>query len=146
MQFSKLKKLLFYKQKILRIYILDFDNEYSIIEIKGTKLVRFFANLKYSRIQVDEADRLGLYYANKAGYDMDGAIGVLNFIKSQSGKNTKKNEWFSTHLHPKNRLKNVEAAKAQLKRNSDHIWGGSKDDLIEAAKVKAIEHYMKKKK
>ena len=83
---------------------------------------------------------------NKAGYDMNGAIGVLNFIKSHSGKNTKKNEWFSTHPHPENRLKNVEAAKSQLKRNSDHIWGGLKEEMIEAGKAKAIEYYMKKKK
>ena len=122
------------------------DKESSIIEIVETGLVRFFANLKYSRIQEDEADRLGLYYMNKAGYDMDGAISVLNFFKSQSGENTKLDEWFSTHPHPENRLKNVEESKSQLKKNPDHTWGGLKEEMIEAGKEKAIEHYMKEGK
>ena len=31
-----------------------------------------------------------------------------------------------------------------VEENPDHSWGGLKDDLIEKAKVKAIEYYMKK--
>ena len=122
------------------------DKESTMFEIVGTKIVRFFANMKYSRIQEDEADRLGLYYVNKAGFDMNGAISVLNRFKKESGKNSEWDEWFSTHPHPDNRLKNVETSMKELKENPDHTWGGMKDDLIEAAKLKAIDYYMKKQK
>ena len=122
------------------------DKDSSLFKIVGTHLVKFFANLKYSRVQEDEADRLGLYYMNKAGYNMNGAISVLNKFKKESGKNSEWDEWFSTHPHPENRLKNAEAAIKELKENPDHTWGGMKDDLIEAAKLKAIDYYMKKQK
>ena len=122
------------------------DEESSLFKIVGTYITAFVTNLKYSRVQENEADRLALLYMNKARFNMQGAITALNKFKIEAGKNSKWAEWLSTHPHPENRLKNVKTSIAQLEKNPDHSWGGLKDGLIEKAKVKAIEYYMKKKK
>ena len=91
------------------------------LRVSGAQILQMFANLKYSRVQEDEADRLGLLYMNKAGFNMQGAIGVLNTFKQMSG-NSQWIEWLSTHPHPENRLANVTTAIAQLQSNPDHVW------------------------
>ena len=104
------------------------------LKVSGAQILRYFANLKYSRVQEDEADRLGLLYMNKAGFNMQGAIGVLNVFKQMSA-NSRWEEWLSDHPNPENRLVNVTTAIAQLQSNPDHVWISSeyewvKDKLI----------------
>ena len=70
----------------------------------------------------------------------------MNKFKAEAGENSKWAEWLSTHPHPENRLKNVKTAIAQLENNPNHSWGGLKDELLEKAKVKAIEYYLSKNK
>jgi predicted Zn-dependent protease len=112
----------------------------------GVTIAKFMTYLTYSRTQENEADRLALLFMNKAGFNMEGAVSTLNKFKVEAGENSKWKEWLSTHPHPENRLKNVQAAIAKLKENPNHVWGGLKDDLIEKAKVKAIKIYLKRKK
>ena len=121
------------------------EKDSNFFKLVGSNIAAFFANLKYSRVQEDEADRLALYYMNKAGFNLQGAISALNKFKQNAGDNDKWKELLSTHPHPENRLKNVETAIGQLKANPDHSWGGLKEILIETAKVKAIKYYLKKK-
>ena len=74
---------------------------------------------------------------------MQGAITALNKFKGDAGEKSAWKEWLSTHPHPENRLKNVQTAIEQLKEDPDHRWGGVKDILLEKAKVKAVELYLK---
>ena len=120
------------------------DKESGLFKIAGTYITAFIANLKYSRTQEHEADRLALVYMNKAGFDMKAAISVLKRFKNTAGEKKLWKEMLSTHPHPEKRLKNINKSIVQLQKNPDHCWGGIKDKLIEKAKVEAIEYYMKK--
>ena len=120
------------------------DKDSGLLKIAGTHIAAFITNLKYSRTQENEADRLALLFMNKAGFNMQGAITALNKFKVEAGENSKWAEWLSTHPHPENRLKNVKTAITQLEKNPNHSWGGLKDELLEKAKVKAIEYYLSK--
>lgn len=120
------------------------DKDSGVFKITGTYIAAFVVNLKYSRAQENEADRLALFYMNKAGYDMQGAVTALNTFKAESGEKSIWKEWLSTHPHPEKRLKNVKTAITQLEKDPDHSWGGLKDELLEKAKIKAIEIYMKR--
>ena len=122
------------------------DKDSGLLKIAGTHIAAFITNLKYSRTQENEADRLALLFMNKAGFNMQGAITALNKFKAEAGENSKWAEWLSTHPHPENRLKNVKTAITQLEKNPNHSWGGLKDELLEKAKVKAIEYYLSKNK
>ena len=121
------------------------DKDTETIKFIGSIITAFAANLKYDRIQEDEADRLGVFYVSRAGFDTQGAVRVLNKFKSTAGKNVLWKELLATHPHPEKRLKNVNKAIAQLQKNPDHNWGSLKDDLLEASKVKAIKYYLEKK-
>ena len=119
------------------------DKETGLLKIVGSRIAVFMTSMKYSRVQEDEADRLSLFYLNKANFSMQGAITALNKFKGDAGEKSAWKEWLSTHPHPENRLKNVQTAIEQLKEDPDHRWGGVKDILLEKAKVKAIELYLK---
>ena len=118
------------------------DKDSKSLSMVGADIVRFMANLAYSRTQENEADRLGLLLVNKAKFNITGAISVLNKFQEEAGENSKWKEWLSTHPHPENRLKNVKKAIAELKNNPDHIWGSPNDDSVEEKKVKAIKYYL----
>lgn len=62
-----------------------------------------FANLKYSRDNETEADRLGLIFAAMAGYDPQLAIPFWQRMAQQSGGNTKA-EIFSDHPSDEKRI------------------------------------------
>ena len=63
--------------------------------------------LKFSRDQEREADRYGLVYAYRAGYDPMGMIRVFELFKSM--ERSRPPEWLSTHPLPETRI--VEARK-----------------------------------
>ena len=122
------------------------DKESGLFKITGTYIAAFVTNLKYSRAQENEADRLALFYMNKAGFDMQGAVSALNKFKTKSGKKSAWKELLSTHPHPEKRLKNVEKSIVQLQKNPDHIWGGLKELLAEKAKIEAVKYYLEHQK
>ena len=62
-----------------------------------------FANLKYSRDNETEADRLGLIFAAMAGYDPQLAIPFWQRMAAQSGGSTK-SELFSDHPSDEKRI------------------------------------------
>lgn len=93
------------------------DSDSGMLEIAGAHIAAFITNLKYSRTQEDEADRLALLFMNKAGYNMQGAVTALNKFKAEAGENSKWAEWLSTHPHPENRLKKVKTAIKHLQKN-----------------------------
>lgn len=133
------------KTMVQKLAIKEFtEKDSNLFKIVGSHIAAFITNLKYSRIQENEADRLALFYMNKAGFNMQGAVTTLNKFKKSAGS-PDWTEWLSTHPHPEKRLKNVEKAITQLEKDPDHVWGGMKDILLEKAKVKAIEIYLKKK-
>ena len=104
-------------QEVVIEYVCNDSNSF---KVTGAQILRYFANLKYSRVQEDEADRLGVFYMNKAGFNMQGAIAVLNAFKKMS-TNSRLEEWLSDHPNPESRLVNVTTAIAQLQSNPDHV-------------------------
>ena len=105
------------------------------------------ANMKFSRTQEYEADRLALLYMNKAGFSLEGAVSLMKKFDSKEKKNDSKIEkLLSPHPHPEERLKNIQAATGELKEDSDHVWGGITDILMEKAAVKAIDYYLENRR
>jgi predicted Zn-dependent protease len=66
--------------------------------------------LPFSRLQESEADRLGLVYMAKAGYDPHAARDLwvrMGELSAKLGKSTP--EWMSTHPSDTTRIRNIEA-------------------------------------
>ena len=83
-----------------------YGNAASIIDM-AAQLGFNFANLKYSRDNETEADRLGLIFAAMAGYDPQLAIPFWQRMAQQSGGSTK-SELFSDHPSDEKRLAELE--------------------------------------
>lgn len=66
------------------------------------------ADLKFSRINETEADRLGLILAAMAGYDPSTAISFWERMNERSYIKSD-HDWFSTHPSNKNRIQNIES-------------------------------------
>lgn len=62
--------------------------------------------LKYGRDQESAADRLGLSYMTKIGYNPVGMLGVMKILKEASGGGAQP-EWLSTHPLPDTRIERV---------------------------------------
>ena len=75
--------------------------EYGGIAVAGLQLM----NLSYSRDDELQADRLGLRYMSRVGYDPDALIGVFEMLASVSGSSEggRVPEWQLTHPYPENR-------------------------------------------
>jgi predicted Zn-dependent protease len=67
----------------------------------GTQLV----GLKYSRDNEREADRYGMDYTLKAGYDPKGMVETMDILNAEN--KIKPIEFFSTHPSPENRRENL---------------------------------------
>ena len=79
-----------------------YGNAASIIDL-AAQIGFNFANLKYSRDNETEADRLGLIFAAMAGYDPQLAIPFWQRMAQQSGGSTR-SELFSDHPSDEKRL------------------------------------------
>ncbi|MBO7471531.1 MAG: M48 family metallopeptidase [Bacteroidaceae bacterium] len=79
-----------------------YGNAASIIDM-AAQIGFNFANLKYSRDNETEADRLGLIFAAMAGYDPQLAIPFWQRMAQQSGGSTR-SELFSDHPSDEKRL------------------------------------------
>jgi predicted Zn-dependent protease len=75
--------------------------EYGGIAVAGIQLL----NLSYSRDDELQADRLGLRYMSRDGYDPDALLGVFEMLASVSGgeEGGRAPEWSMTHPYPENR-------------------------------------------
>jgi predicted Zn-dependent protease len=74
--------------------------EYGGLAMAGLQIL----NLRYSRGDESEADRLGLRYMSQLGYDADAMIGVFQMLGSVSGASgSSLPEWQMTHPLPENR-------------------------------------------
>ncbi|MDX1932370.1 MAG: M48 family metallopeptidase [Capsulimonadales bacterium] len=66
-------------------------------------------NLKFSRNDEVESDRLGVRFMSQAGYDPRGMIGVMQVLKAAAGGG-RTPEFFATHPNPENRIPRIEEA------------------------------------
>jgi predicted Zn-dependent protease len=77
--------------------------------------------LPYSRLQEEEADRIGLVLAARAGYDPRAALGVWQRMAALPGGRPP--QFLSTHPEPEARLNDIEAflpqAMAQFRPHRD---------------------------
>ena len=64
--------------------------------------------LPYSRLHESEADRMGLIYMAKAGYDPRAALGLWQRMATASKGKSKPPEWLSTHPADESRIKEIE--------------------------------------
>ena len=79
--------------------------EYGGIAVAGLQLM----NLSYSRDDELQADRLGLRYMSRVGYEAEALIGVFEMLASVSGSagDGRAPEWALTHPYPENRQENM---------------------------------------
>lgn len=68
-------------------------------------------NLKFSRNDELEADKLGVRFASDAGYDPRSMISVMKLLDKVS--HTRTPEFFSTHPNPGNRIQRIQDAIAE---------------------------------
>lgn len=87
----------------------DPNNPDSMRTAQVAMLIGQLVNLKFSRDDELEADRLGVRWMSQAGYDPRAMIGVMEILAEASGPNQQP-EFFSTHPNPENRIQRIEAA------------------------------------
>lgn len=76
--------------------------------------VTFGVLLPYSRQHEYEADRLGVQYMHRAGYDAREAVLFWNGMAARSAKGNKPLEFMSTHPSDINRIKRLQSVIGQL--------------------------------
>lgn len=70
-------------------------------------IVGQLVNLKFSRSDELESDRLGIRFVSQAGYDPRSMIKVMEVLRDQSRSGTP--EFFATHPNPENRIEKINA-------------------------------------
>jgi predicted Zn-dependent protease len=95
--------------------------EYGQVAMLGLQLM----NLRYSRGDESESDRLGLRYIGRLGYDPDAMIGVFEMLANVGGGDEEGRvpEWQLTHPYPENR----EQQMRQLIQENNIPTGGTID-------------------
>ncbi len=84
---------------------------YAILASSGLTL----ANLKFSRLNETEADRLGLIIAAMAGYDPEAAVGFWQKMGEKSQSRSSR-DWYSTHPSNANRISNIKSFLPEARR------------------------------
>lgn len=96
--------------------------------------------LKFGRGQELEADRLGMEYMVKAGYDPAGLMTVMNVLKKAGGGGGKM-EMLSTHPDPDRRLEQAKeligTTYSHTQNNADYKLGKAEYDAI-LAKLRSL--------
>lgn len=107
------------------------DKPYGQLLIQFGKIGEQLLTLKFSRDQEREADRLGVVYALKAGYNPRGLLGVFETFKSMERSEIP--EWLQTHPIPESRIKEV-----QKEIKSVSLYENLVSDTEEFRKVKKM--------
>jgi predicted Zn-dependent protease len=94
------------------VVLYDPDNPESAGAAQLAALVGQLVNMKFSRSDELESDRLGVRFLAQAGYDPRAMIAVMEAMARASGGQNPP-EFFSTHPNPENRIAQIEAAIAQ---------------------------------
>jgi beta-barrel assembly-enhancing protease len=87
----------------------DPENPNSAYAAQMSMIVGQLINMRYSRQNELEADRLGVRFLAEAGYDPRSLIRVMEVLESAGGDN-RQPEFFSTHPNPENRIENIQQA------------------------------------
>jgi len=77
-----------------------------------TALAGELVNMKFSREDEVEADRLGVFFMTDAGYDPEGMVELMEVLE-KSGGGARMPEFFSTHPSPDNRIEKIRQAIAE---------------------------------
>jgi predicted Zn-dependent protease len=72
-------------------------------------LIAQVVNMRFSRQDELQSDRLGVRYMSEAGYDPRSMIDVMEILAAAS-EGARPPEFFSTHPNPENRIQNIEEA------------------------------------
>jgi beta-barrel assembly-enhancing protease len=72
-------------------------------------LIGQLVNMKFSRDDELESDRLGVRFIAEAGYDPRALLGVMEILASSS-EGARPPEFFSTHPNPENRMEKIQEA------------------------------------
>jgi beta-barrel assembly-enhancing protease len=72
-------------------------------------VVANLVNMKYSRGDELQSDRLGVRFMAEAGYDPTALIGVMQILEAATGGN-RPPEFYSTHPNPENRIAEINKA------------------------------------
>ena len=88
--------------------------KYDIAQIAG-QVGLSLQNLRYSRQNEKEADRIGLIIAAMAGYSPDAAIPFWQRMGEQ-GKSTSTHDWYSTHPSNANRIQSLQSFLPEARR------------------------------
>jgi predicted Zn-dependent protease len=71
----------------------------------------------YSRVDEYRADKGGLIAMQKAGYEMDGAVELLQVLEKEGGNENKTlNGWLGSHPITRNRIARVRELRAEIER------------------------------
>lgn len=90
------------------------STKYDIAQIAG-QVGLSLQNLRYSRQNEKEADRIGLIIAAMAGYSPDAAIPFWQRMGEQ-GKSTSTHDWYSTHPSNANRIQSLQSFLPEARR------------------------------
>lgn len=74
----------------------------------------YLAQLPYSRLHESEADKLGLKYMARAGYNPEAALGFWEKMKAEGG--ARPPEFLSTHPAPDTRIRDIRAQLPEANR------------------------------
>jgi len=77
-----------------------------------TALAGQLVNMKFSREDEVEADRLGVFFMTDAGYDPKGMVELMEVLE-KAGNGARIPEFFSTHPSPDNRIEKIRQAIAE---------------------------------
>lgn len=91
----------------------DPDNPGSAAQAQIALLIGQAVNMRYSREDELEADRLGVRFMAEAGYDPRSMASVMAKL-AQAGGGARGPEFLSTHPNPENRIARIEEAIAEL--------------------------------
>ncbi|MCS7196697.1 MAG: M48 family metalloprotease [Aquificaceae bacterium] len=96
------------------------DKPYGQALLQFSQIGAGLMTLKFSRDQEREADRYGILYTYKAGYDPAGMIRVFEIFRSME-REGRPPEWLSTHPLPETRIREVSREIEKLKPSGAFI-------------------------
>jgi len=102
--------------------------------------------LRYGRDEELEADRLGMRYMSRVGYDPSGQLRVMQLLAELSGGGDRGFDWFATHPEPAYRVERIQRILAERYADVDLVGDGRFIDrfrerfLIPASRLPAPSH------